>query len=163
MCGAWYHISKACLLVFVSNHFGVLYRGGAFAEWDLLRGFREGWVPSPLPKPSDAAQNHFGSCYDIYNKTSDDYDAIIEEYPDPRTLDWTKYQGWDATDDFVMSDPNIPDFDWANSLEDTTQRPWYLQWFIPLMIVLAGILFTVRRKLPACGKRRERAAYQEIK
>lgn len=64
-----------------------------------------------------------------------------------------------------MSDPNIPDFDWENAIADGSenQRPWYLQWLVPLLIVLAGVLFTCRRRLPSCRKRRERGGYEEIK
>jgi glucan 1,3-beta-glucosidase len=128
-------------------------RGGAFAEWDFLRGIQEGWMPK-IPDPTVASEDLYGSCLDIYNRTNDDYNLIIDEYPDPRTLDWTQYQGWDATDDFVLSDPLIPRTNYG-------PRPWYVHWMVPTFIVLGGLLFGLRRQLRP--KRRERIGYDQIK
>ena len=62
----------------------------------------------PIPEPNISSESLYGTCLDIYNRTDDSY-SIVDEFPDPRTLDWNMYQGWPANDDFVMSDPNIPD------------------------------------------------------
>ncbi len=131
------------------------FRGGAFAEWDFLRGIKEGWMP-PIPAPTVASQDLYGTCYDIYNRTNDDYSAIVDEYPDPRTLDWNQWQGWDATDDFVMSDPNIPDH------TSYGPNPWYVRWILPMCLVVLSIaLLKLRRH--AVSKKRERLGYTELK
>lgn len=126
-----------------------LFRGGAFAEWDFLRGISEGWMPK-LPDPTVASEDLYGSCYSIYNRTMDDYNLIVDEFPDPRTLDWTQYQGWDATDDFVNSDPLIPQASYE-------PRPWYAHWTVPTIFVLVGLLLGVRRKVTSKG------GYQQLK
>jgi hypothetical protein len=61
-----------------------------------------------IPDPAVASEDLYGSCPDLYNRTDGDYNLIVDEYPDPRTLDWMQYQGWGATDDFVLSNPSIP-------------------------------------------------------
>ena len=66
-------------------------RGGAFLEWDFLRGISDGWMPL-LPKPDVASEDLYGSCLDIYNRTDDEYDLVVEEYPDPKDLDWNQWQ-----------------------------------------------------------------------
>jgi hypothetical protein len=134
------------------------YRGGAFAEWDFLRGVREGWMPK-IPDPTVASEDLYGSCLSIYNRTSDDYAAIVEEYPDPRTLDFLKYQGWAATDDFVLSDPNIPNFPWRERQDHT----WvFFHLILPALIVLSGLVFTFRKQL-VCKRRDRRVGYEELK
>jgi len=57
--------------------------GGAFAEWDFLRGVREKWIPSPLPPPNVTSQSLYGTCYDIIFRT-DDSMHVVHEFPDPR-------------------------------------------------------------------------------
>lgn len=113
-------------------------RGGAFIEWDFLRGLKEGWIPS-IPDKTISSESVYGSCLDIYNQTKDyEYYDIVTEYPDPRTLDWNQWQGWDANDDLVMSDPNIPP-----NLSRHYWRSWYdlrrlfdQPWFVPFMLGL---------------------------
>ena len=127
-------------------------RGGAYAEWDFLRGVKEGWIPR-IPDPTVASEDLYGSCYEIYNRTSDEYNLIVQEYPDPRTLDWNQWQGWDATDDFVMSDPSIQTNIYHNP------KPWYSHWmgFI-VVIVVAGLVCLYRRR----GKQRA-LGYEQVK
>ena len=55
--------------------------GGIFAEWDFLRGVREGWIPK-LPDKDVSSQQVFGSCYDILYQTKDDWN-VVEEIPSP--------------------------------------------------------------------------------
>eukprot|EP00934_Nitzschia_sp_Nitz4_P007610 Nitzschia sp. Nitz4//scaffold87_size112219//98155//100063//NITZ4_004089-RA/size112219-snap-gene-0.96-mRNA-1//-1//CDS//3329559414//7600//frame0 len=131
--------------------------GGAFIEWDFLRGIREGWIPN-IPLPTVASEDLYGSCYDIYDRTNDEYEAVVNEYPDPHTLDWSQWQGWDATDDFVLSDPNIPTFDYYQ----TPQQSWDLHLLIPALIVFTGLLFTMRRRLPFFPKG-DRDTYEQLK
>jgi hypothetical protein len=126
-------------------------------EWDFLRGIREGWMP-PIPDPTVASEDLYGSCYEIYNRTDDDYSLIVDEYPDPRTLDWNQYQGWDATDDFVLSDPLAPRTYYG-------PRPWYYHWTVVVaFVVLAGVLLGLRRRVGGGGRQqRERVGYEELK
>ena len=71
----------------------------AFAEWDYLRGIREGWIPV-LP-PSQPALDAFGTCESIIFRTNDDI-SIVHEFPDPETVapDW---QAVTADDDVVVT------------------------------------------------------------
>lgn len=147
-----------------------LHRGGAFIEWDFLRGLKEGWMP-PIPEPTISSESLYGSCLDIYNRTDDDY-SIVDEYPNPRTLDWNQWQGWDANDDFVMSDPNairpdvyrhnIPLRKWYDIRRITTDQ----RWFIPLLIGMV-ILFILNkfglRSYIVNKKKRENSGYTELK
>lgn len=84
--------------------------GGAYAEWDFLRGIREGWIPI-LPPPDVPSVQIYGTCEDILFRTDDNY-TLIHETPDPSTLDWTKWQGWDLDDDVVKThgESLLPDY-----------------------------------------------------
>ena len=53
--------------------------GGYCAEWDFLRGQKEGWFPKLL-EPDVNAIDVYGSCYEIMLRTDDDR-SILEEYP----------------------------------------------------------------------------------
>lgn len=167
------HFVKAQMVTYESKDSGLSsgwlfwnfkVEGGAFAEWDFLRGIREGWIPS-LPAPDVASQDLYGTCLDIYNQTSDDYNAIVDEYPDPRTLDWNDYQGWDATDDFVMSDPNIPIAKYQQE-QQRSRRFWH-NYLPAFFIVLTGLLFTCRKRLlsrSCCTTIRQRSeGYEALK
>jgi len=77
------------------------YRGGAFAEWDFLRGQDEGWIPK-IPAPKTSSKDLYGSCYDIVVRTSDD-ESIIHEFPDPKSIDLSNWQGFSIDDDVVVS------------------------------------------------------------
>jgi len=75
--------------------------GGAFAEWNFLRGLEEGWIPK-IPLPQTASTELYGSCYDIIFRTDDDY-SIVHEFPDPKSLNPNNWQGFDIDDDVVVS------------------------------------------------------------
>ena len=75
--------------------------GGAFAEWDFLRGIHEGWVPTPLPKPDETSASRFGSCNDIIFRTEDSM-SIIHEFPPPAD-DANNWQGVILDDDVVVT------------------------------------------------------------
>lgn len=79
----------------------VKMEGGAFAEWDFLRGLREGWIPE-IPAPSVDSQSVYGTCYDIIFRTNDTM-SIVDEYPDPSTLPANNWQGVDIDDDVVVT------------------------------------------------------------
>jgi len=131
--------------------------GGAFAEWDFLRGLQEGWMP-PIPEPHVSSESVYGNCYEIYNQTDDSY-SIVDEYPDPRTLDWRQWQGWTNNDDFVMSDPNIPVVDRQSEL---SRNGWYHQpWVVPLCVGMT-VLWILNRWRRSC-QMRERLGYTELK
>ena len=77
--------------------------GGAFAEWDFIRGLREGWIP-PIPPPTKASVDLYGTCEDILLKTKDDM-SILTVIPDPSTLpkNLKNWQGFSIDDDLVVS------------------------------------------------------------
>jgi glucan 1,3-beta-glucosidase len=76
--------------------------GGAFAEWDYLRGVKEGWIPK-LASPDQASEDVYGTCYDILFKTDDDTEAVVHTFPDPETLPPNNWQGVVIDDDIVLS------------------------------------------------------------
>jgi len=61
----------------------VKIRGGCYAEWDYLRGLKEGWIPT-LPATNVTAEEYFGSCYDIMERTTHEvwFDRQIEDFDD---------------------------------------------------------------------------------
>ena len=75
--------------------------GGAFAEWDFLRGLREGWIPT-IPLPNETSQSLYGTCYDLIFQTSDSME-VVHEFPDPSTLPANNWQGVDIDDDVVVT------------------------------------------------------------
>jgi len=75
--------------------------GGAFAEWDFLRGVEEGWIPR-IPDPSVDSQDKYGTCHAIASRTKDDM-SIVNPFPDPSTLPDHNWQGVDIDDDYVVS------------------------------------------------------------
>lgn len=108
-----------------------------------------------IPDPRIPSEDVYGSCLDIYNRTNDDY-AIVDEFPDPRTLDWNQWQGWNANDDFVMSDPNIPEISYR-------RKSWFSSnWFLPLCLIVACLVL-LRLRHFVSSKRRERLGYIELK
>jgi len=75
--------------------------GGAFAEWDFLRGLKESWIPA-IPDPDTSSVDLYGTCENIIFKTSDD-ESIVHEFPDPSSLDVNNWQGGAIDDDIVVS------------------------------------------------------------
>jgi hypothetical protein len=73
--------------------------GGAFAEWDFLRGVQEGWIPS-LPGISESSESVYGTCLEIAEKTEDD-DSLVHEFPDHDTQGL--WFGPEIDDDYVLS------------------------------------------------------------
>lgn len=104
------HYVEAQMVVFEAAEVGtsagwfywtIKMEGGAFAEWDFLRGLSEGWIPH-VPSPEIASQQVHGSCYDIAFRSNDDY-SIIDEYPDPDHLPQGIWMGPDYNDDIIVS------------------------------------------------------------
>jgi len=136
--------------------------GGVFAEWDFLRGLNEGWIPNPLPSPEVASQALYGNCYNIYDQTNDDYNLVVDEYPDPRTLDWNLYQGWDATDDFVLDDPLAPRPDYKGQYQHDRIHDFVLV-TLALMASLVGVVLYHRYKKSSTETARRKQDYEELK
>lgn len=76
--------------------------GGAFAEWDFLRGIEEGWIPE-LPGSTQTSEQAYGTCYDIIFKTSDDPIITSNVWPDPDDLPPGVWFGDEIDDDVVVS------------------------------------------------------------
>ena len=76
--------------------------GGAFAEWDYIRGVQEGWIPS-IPSPNISSEAVYGTCYDILFDTPDDTINVIHTFPDPATLPASNWQGVLIDDDVVVT------------------------------------------------------------
>lgn len=72
--------------------------GGAFAEWDFLRGLEEDWIPT-IPDPTNSSEAVFGKCENIIFRANDSM-SIVDQYPDPNPNNW---QGADIDDDVVVS------------------------------------------------------------
>jgi glucan 1,3-beta-glucosidase len=120
--------------------------GGMFAEWDFLRGLREGWIPL-LPEPNIPSEQAFGSCYDIIFKTDDDW-KIVDEIPDPSDHTISE-QGSAFDDDIVLSH--------GKNLRKNSQGQWVVKrqvsynhnlfWFLAVVVSLA-IYWIKRRRSP---------------
>jgi hypothetical protein len=80
--------------------------GGAFAEWDFLRGVKEGWIPT-LPSPSKSSEDLYGTCRDIADRTTDDM-SIIHEFPIAKDVlpENNNWQAVSIDDDYVVSHAN---------------------------------------------------------
>jgi len=103
------HFVEAQILAYEADDLGVSggffywtvkMEGGAFAEWDYLRGYKEGWIPK-MPTPDVSSESVFGSCYDVIFQT-DDSMKIIDQFPPPAD-DSENWQGSRLDDDVVVS------------------------------------------------------------
>jgi len=90
-------------------------RGGAFAEWDFLRGVREEWIPH-LAARNVSSASVYGTCEDILRQTRDD-DSIVHEYPDPKHT--TTWKGPSLDDDLVTSHGDSLKEEEGNDDDDT--------------------------------------------
>jgi glucan 1,3-beta-glucosidase len=61
--------------------------GGAYAEWDFLRAYEEGWFPPIVRDPEVPSQDVYGTCEDILLRTDDSMNAIEPYPPNPQTDD----------------------------------------------------------------------------
>ena len=76
--------------------------GGVFAEWDFLRGIREGWLPT-FPTSNVSSEEAFNTtCHNLIFQTDDNM-SIVEEFPDPDNLPPNTWMGDDIDDDVVLS------------------------------------------------------------
>jgi hypothetical protein len=124
-------------LLFSSN-----IRGGAFAEWDYLRGQKEGWIPK-IPSPTTSSVDIHGTCYDIIFRTSDDA-SIVHEFPDPKSLDLANWQGFSINDDVVTSHGEVLEMDmggkWYNPTTSGNSSHFSMIHGITLLTVAIGMI-----------------------
>ena len=73
--------------------------GGAFAEWDYMRGITEGWIPKMISNVT-ASTSVYGSCDSIVADTKDSM-SIVKPFPDPKETE--SGLGTPIDDDFVLS------------------------------------------------------------
>jgi len=76
--------------------------GGVFAEWDFLRGIREGWLPKFPPRNVSSEEAFDSTCHDIIFQTNDDM-SIVHEYPAPDNLPPNSWMGDPIDDDVVVT------------------------------------------------------------
>jgi glucan 1,3-beta-glucosidase len=144
--------------------------GGAFAEWDFLRGIEEGWFP-PIPGPNETSESLYGDCFDILWRTDDNRTAILEEYPDPLYLQPETDRNKMIDDDIVLShgesllentssmDTNGPNYGYFHSVRRYIRR-WIRHHGWYLMGVLVVTLMIVLRK--HLQKHRKRSKYYPL-
>ena len=115
--------------------------GGYCAEWDFLRGQREGWIPTLPPRNVNAAED-FGSCYDIMFQTKDTM-SVIETFPP------TPNGTASVDDDVVLAHgENVRKYFGKYHVkgEDTFIHFKYRDVIGSLLIVIALAVFLKRRK-----------------
>ena len=104
------HFNEAQIVAYEAKDAGVAaawfywtakMEGGAFAEWDFLRGVKEGWIPKLPSSPTQPSEELYGTCYDIIFRTDDSMD-VIHEFPDPSTIDTPSWET-PIDDDVVVS------------------------------------------------------------
>jgi glucan 1,3-beta-glucosidase len=116
--------------------------GGAFAEWDFLRGIKEGWIPE-FPNPRTSCESVFGTCRAIAKRTKDD-SSVIEEFPDPSDTDRIGWPGPVIDDDYVMSHAESSsssgdksgggdDYDPTKQDKKKNKRPHWFRFFAMLL------------------------------
>lgn len=142
--------------------------GSAFAEWDFLRGVREGWIPV-LADVHQPSQDLYGTCYDILFKTNDDSEQVVHVFPDPADLPEDRWRGVPIDDDIVLSHGQLlmePDgihhrqrYNDNGVATTAASSPLHvLQWFL-LMGLAAGLVHVVRKYI---RRRRKQAMYTSL-
>ena len=110
--------------------------GGAYAEWDFLRGLQEGWVPTIAP-PDVSSESIYGTCEDIQARTNETMD-VVHAFP------WVDEPYWRV--DMNTSSSEVSDEVNGNDKMRSTS------WLFILLIVAVAIAWRVIRRL--CGKKR---------
>ena len=117
--------------------------GGEFAEWDFLRGIRDGWVPE-LPAPTTPSQDVFGNCHDILAQTKDDM-SVMEEYP---YYDEANANGYPPNDDVILSHGSnmVKDHNgnWYIKGEYNNERHFRNAMIFVFVLVVSSILYFVK-------------------
>lgn len=94
--------------------------GGAYAEWDYLRGLSEGWIPV-VPKPTVSSESVFGTCDEILDRTTNETD-IVHPFP------WGDEEYW-------LQYSKLPDVEPHHTI-----RHWLGSVHLFLLAVLASVL-----------------------
>lgn len=135
--------------------------GGMFAEWDFLRGIREGWIPT-LPEPNEPSQHVFGSCYDILNRTEDDM-SVIDEIPAPSEYTLSN-EGSPIDDDVVLSHgSNLrqnSDGQWIIVYPSQFMTSWTIQSVAMVLSTCLGVVVVLWRRY--IHRKRRRGDYLNI-
>ena len=158
-------------------------RGGAFAEWDFLRGISEGWIP-PIPAPHVASAELHGSCYDILFEAEDDVKEIsfFRNNKKPKvnssnskyeyTYDY-RWQDVIITDDIVTSHGSLlskdNDGEWIDPQEIQERRALESSSFGTFFICFIFITFyytihywTMNHNVCKGDKKKKRQSYEPI-
>lgn len=131
--------------------------GGAFAEWDFLRGVREGWMP-PIVSPNQTSQDMFGSCYDIIFRTNDD-DDILAEFPRKEDLPPNAWIGPPIDDDVVVSHGDSllsVNGEWVEPI------PPHRSYFSTLMAAVGVVAFALALRYFWQGRRSQKHKYTPL-
>lgn len=135
--------------------------GGAFAEWDFMRGVKKGWIPA-LANTNQASEEVYGTCYDILFKTPDDTKDVIHTFPDPSTLPANNWQGVVIDDDVVVSHgQSLMQPDGIHHRQRYERKPSSTHWvglFLLCICIVAGLALG-RKHL---RRRRKQAQYTEV-
>jgi glucan 1,3-beta-glucosidase len=132
--------------------------GGAFAEWDFLRGLREGWLRL-VSDPTVSSQAVFGSCYDILFRTNDT-DEVIRPYPAPEDLTSSDWAGPPIDDDVVVSHgQSLLDRN-GNIVIELDRHPNHT-WLYLLIVAVAAVALRFARPC-CCRGRNKKSEYEPI-
>lgn len=137
--------------------------GGAFAEWDYLRGVQEGWIPA-LAAVDQSSQEIYGTCYDIMMDTADVTETVIHTFPDPTTLPASNWQGVIIDDDVVFSHGEsliLPDGMHYRQRYEPDHASMSSHWLVWIVIgsSVAVALFSLNKYIQ---RRRKQAQYQYL-
>lgn len=130
--------------------------GGAFAEWDFLRGVREGWFPKIVSSPHVHSESAYGSCYNILMATNDSW-SIIHEFPDAQHVPASERKSV-IDDDVVLTHGaswNHPALRLRHHMERFVRRH---VWFLLTVLVVVAVLL-VQKSL---WRLRRRNKYTEL-
>ena len=148
--------------------------GGAFQEWDMLRGLQDGWFPNIPADSNVTSESIYGSCYDIMWRTKDNRTLELEEYPDPQYVPIETDPNKIINDDVVLSHgkslllhPNAHDRSssstagryrdfYTTSQHEPMVQFLFRHWLFVSMILLLisiTILSLVRQRFYRCHKR----------
>jgi glucan 1,3-beta-glucosidase len=148
-------------------YWNIKMEGGAFAEWDFLRGIKEGWIPE-LPGPTQNSEQAYGTCYDIIFKTFNDADITSNELPDPNHLPRGDWAGDDIDDDVVLTDgASLLKNDGIHHMQryGPDEEPTVhvaLRWIL-VCLGAALLVFVVRRRLHRVSSAKTTAGYSTIR
>ena len=134
--------------------------GGAFAEWDYLRGVREGWITTLPSSPHQPSQDLYGTCYDIIFRTKDSME-VIHEFPDPDTIPANVWRGPPMDDDVVITHgDSLVKGNNGHYIEVDRQGHWVLRGIF-VILVLFGV-WRFKKFFGACCPGSKRRQYSQI-